>query len=567
MEDVHHRRLADRLRILSSSLGSKLFLSLFGVILVAFAVYGLYTVRSTSRQSQETVVLFAQRFGDLIKHSTHYGMLLNRKEDVHQIIRTIAREPGVVGVRIYDKQGVIMFSADSGEIHNRVDLQAEACVSCHANSTPLEAVPVSSRVRVFDQPGTGRVLGLINPIENAPECSNAACHAHPADQTVLGVLDIQMSMTQADALLAATTKASVIAGVLLALLAGLFSAVFILRLVRRPVRQLIAGAEQVAGGALDTQISIEGRDEIGQLASAFNQMTEDLRKARTELTEWSDRLETRLHQKTEELSRTQRQVVQMEKMASLGKLAATVAHELNNPLAGILNYTKLVDRTMRESQEPIAEQKELDRYLRLILKEASRSGMIVKNLLTFARHSGAKFTLHRLNPIIDRSIMLVKHHTEIAEIKLDVEFLEGNDQLTCDADQLEQALVALLVNAVEATSAGGTVRFAAEGAGDGILLTVTDTGVGIPDTALPHIFEPFFSSKEDAEGAGLGLSVVFGIVQRHGGTIAVQSEVHKGTTFEIRLPRQPRLDDGHEHANVTAAKSPDEDRGHTGYRG
>lgn len=550
MQDPRHSNPTDRFLTLTSSLSSKLFLWLFGVILAAFAVYGVFTVRTTSRQSQETIVECAQRFSNLIKRSTHYDMLLNRKEDVHRIIRTIAREPGVVGVRIYDKQGVIIFSADSGEIGERVDLRAEACVSCHSQTTPLEAVPETSRVRVFDRPDIGRALGLINPIENAPECFNAACHAHPPDQTVLGVLDVRMSMTEADSRLAATRRANVIAGVLVALVAGLFSAVFILRLVRRPVHQLIAGAERVASGALDTKITVGGQNEIGQLASTFNRMTQDLREARKELTEWSDRLETSLEQKTQELSRTQRQVVHMEKMASLGKLAATVAHELNNPLAGILNYAKLVDRTMRESRAPIAEQEELDRYLSLILKEAGRSGLIVKNLLTFARHSGAEFALQHLNPIIDRSVMLVKHHTEMADIHLEVGFLDGNDQLICDADQIEQALVALLMNALEATSAGGTVRLEAEPARDAIQLTVSDTGVGIPDSALPHIFEPFFSSKEDAEGAGLGLSVVFGIVQRHGGDITVDSEVNAGTIFSIRLPRQPRRDPGHEDSSA-----------------
>jgi two-component system NtrC family sensor kinase len=276
-------------------------------------------------------------------------------------------------------------------------------------------------------------------------------------------------------------------------------------------------------------------------------------------------LETSLEQKTQELSRTQRQVVHMEKMASLGKLAATVAHELNNPLAGILNYAKLVDRTMRESQAPIAEREELDRYLALILKEAGRSGLIVRNLLAFARHSGAEFALQHLNPIIDRSVMLVKHHTEMADIKLEVGFLKDNDQLICDADQLEQALVALMMNALEATSAGGTVRLVAEAAGDVIQLTVSDTGVGIPDSALPHIFEPFFSSKEDAEGAGLGLSVVFGIVQRHQGEITVQSEVNAGTTVSIRLPRQPSRNVSQEDSSTPAARAPGGGRGNTGY--
>lgn len=521
-----------------SSLSLRLSLLLFAVIIAAFAVHAYVNVRATSRQGQETAYRCAQRFIDLIKRSTHYGMLLNRKADVDNIIRTVAQAEGVQGVRVYDKQGTIIFSADSTEIGSSVDLQAEACVSCHAGTRPLQSVPVAGRTRVFQHPEVGRVLGLIDPIENAPECYNAACHAHPPEQSVLGVLDVRMSLADVDRRIDAATQEVVIAAIVMALLAGISAAAFIVRVVRKPVKRVIEGAEKVAAGDLDTEIEVESSNEIGQLASAFNDMTRDLREARRELTQWSDRLEIKLKEKTDELSLTQRQVAHMDKMASLGKLAATVAHELNNPLAGILNYAKLVDRTVQETGDALPNRDELTRYLGLIQKEADRSGVIVRNLLTFARPSNIEHALHSLNSILERCVMLVNHHIQISDVELDVSYLEGDDKLVCDAYQLEQAIVALLVNGLEAMPDGGTLRISAEPLGNSIEMTISDTGVGIPEDVLPHIFEPFYSSKDRPEMSGMGLAVVYGIIHHHGGQIAVDSHVGRGTDFRIVLPRK-----------------------------
>jgi two-component system NtrC family sensor kinase len=305
--------------------------------------------------------------------------------------------------------------------------------------------------------------------------------------------------------------------------------------------RLIGGAKRIAAGEYGTQIPVAGHNEVTVLAGTFNAMSLELRRAHDELTGWSARLEQRLQEKTAELGSTQRQVAHMDKMASLGRLAATVAHELNNPLAGILTSARLVERTIQEGGENVPQRGELTRCLGLIQKEAARSGAIVKNLLTFARRSGVSLTANPLNPVLERSVLLVSHHAQMAGVRLELLLLEGDDVLVCDPDQLEQAVVALLVNAIEATQGGGKITLAARAQGETLLLSVTDTGSGIPETLLPHIFEPFFTSKEGGtEGSvGLGLAVVYGIVQRHGGRIEVDSAVGQGTTFRITLPRRP----------------------------
>jgi two-component system NtrC family sensor kinase len=525
------------LRAVLDSLTLRLFLLTFGMIIAVFGAYAVINIRTTSHHWEESVYVNAQRFCELIQDSTRHGMLKNQKEDVHHVIRSIASEQGVVGVRIYDKQGRIIFSARDEEIGAGVDLQAEACVSCHTGAVPLQDVPEEGRFRIFSGPnGGGRVLGVISPIANAPDCSTAACHAHPAENSVLGVLDVQMSLAEPDRQLAALKRQALIGAVVAALAAGILSATLLMRLVRRPMRNLISGTERIAAGDLSGEIEVPG-SELRRLALAFNAMTRDLRRARREVTAWSDLLEMRLQEKTEELSRTQRQIAHMDKMASLGKLAATVAHELNNPLAGILNYAKLVERSLRESDLPAEERADLERSLGLIHKEAARCGNIVRNLLTFARPTGATLGPHALGPILDRALMLIAHHLQMADIHLEVRRLAEDDRLVCDADQIHQALVALLVNAVEAMRGGGTLHVTTEGDADTIRVTIRDTGSGISDDALPHIFEPFFSSKDGAEGAGLGLAVVYGIVQRHAGRIAVESELKRGTTFRLTFPR------------------------------
>lgn len=524
--------------ILLNSLSTRLFILMFVLIAAAFTTYTIISIRTMSQDSQHIVKVYAERFRDMIQRSTHYSMLLNRKEDVYQIIYNIAQLAGVEDVRIYDKQGVIIYSADAGDIGTSVDLDAEACITCHETGTPLQAVPVDSRTRIFDGPSGYRVMGLIDPIKNAPECYNAACHAHSANQSILGVLDVTMSLELMDQRMAVARRRAVIGALVTAMMAGLLAVAFIDRMVRKPVHELIRGAQVVASGNLDTEIEVKSQDELGQLATAFNQMTGDLRDAQHELTEWSNILESKLREKTDELSRTQQQIAHMDKMASLGKLAATVAHELNNPLAGILNYAKLVDRTIQESETDLPEKEELYRHLRLIQKEASRSGEIVRNLLIFARPAGVELALHSLNQILDRSVMLVRHHIEMSGIKLEMTVLLDDDQLVCDADQMEQAIVALLVNAVEAMPNGGTLKIIIDDIDGSINISIADSGVGIQEEALSSIFEPFFTSKEKTDGAGLGLAVVYGIIQRHQAHIEVESTVGVGTMFRIKLPRR-----------------------------
>lgn len=541
---------AARLRELFHSLGVRLLVPLLLIGVAVLAAYAWISFHSTRNHIVELVTSQAGRSSELIRRSTHDGMLLNRKEEVQRTFEGIAGGAEVAAVRIYDKQGKIFLSGRPEEIGTRpYDLAAEPCRACHdaeGRRSPKDLGITPSPSRILRGEGTLRHLSVI---ENEPGCTGAACHAHDPSQRVLGVLEVEMSLATVGEALRTTRWQLLGAAAALMVIIAVVSSVSIHQGVLQPVARLRRGTLSIAGGDLDTRIDVSGRHELAQLARTFNRMAQDLAAARTEADEWSRKLEEKVLEKTEDLRRTQRQVLHMERMASLGKLSATVAHELNNPLSGILMYARLVAREL--GSQPLEEdaREELQRYLDLIQHEIRRCGTIVKNLLLFARRGGAEMAPVDLDEVVDRALQLVRHHLEMHDVRLIHEPLDGTaDQprIVADAAQLEQALVALFVNAVEAMSGphedGGelTVRQRAE---DGqVVIEVRDTGVGIPPEALPHIFEPFFSTKDEESGVGLGLAVVYGIVERHGGTIDVESEPGKGTTFRLRIPRRPKLE-------------------------
>ncbi len=508
------------------------------VLLVLFGFYSYFAIQFHTEQLLSSRLESANGMSDVIKKSTHYGMLLNRKEDVYQIITTIGKEPGVEGIRIYNKRGEIMFSTEKQEEHTVVDMHAEACYICHDQAKPFESLPTSNRSRIYTSPRGYRVFGLIDPIHNETSCSDADCHAHPADKTVLGVLDVRMSLEQVDRGIAQARQTMISYAVGSIAVVAFISIIFLSTTVTKPVRKLMLGVKQISSGNLDHQILIRSRDELGKLAQAFNEMTMSLQHEKEENRRWAATLQERIREKTDELTSIHAQILQIEKMASLGKLSATVAHELNNPLEAILTYAKLIARRIRKIESPTAIDRQALEDIEIIARETDRCGNIVKNLLLFSRKQVGEFNVAQVKEIVERATQLVQHHLTISNVNLQTGFQSGTIMLVCDENQIQQALVALLVNAVESMPEGGTIHLDVAQAGpDGeVTITVSDTGAGILPEDIPHIFEPFFSTKKEVKGVGLGLSVVYGIVERHGGKIAVTSTPGKGTTFTLTFP-------------------------------
>ena len=521
------------LRSLAFRMGVALCLGA-AVILLGAGAWNLHLQRA---HLTRLVGLSAERVADTIRGSTRDGMLRNDAEQVHRMIAGIGEQPGIARIRIFNKEGTIRTSTDADEVGRQVDKSAEQCYACHQRGRPLDRLDRKDRVRIFRAASGQTILGIIAPIHNEAVCT-ASCHAHPASQRVLGVLDVQLSMVAVDEALKASEGQmlgglAATVGAMLALVGGL-----VWVLVVKPVHGLRLAMSRVSQGDLTTRVPVTSSDEIGAMAASWNVMTEELGRSRAELEEWNRTLEQRVEEKTAELRHTHDRMLLAQKMASLGKLAAMVAHEINNPLAGVRTYVRLLRRQMEAGAPP---REEAGRVLEIVDAEVGRCGDIVQNLLTFSRAGSAHFAEADLAPLLARCELLLRHQAQISGVTLRLETEPDLPRVACDAAQIQQMVLALAINALEAMPTGGAAAFAARREGDaGVVVEVSDTGPGIPEENHERIFEPFFTTKEAGKGVGLGLAVVYGIVNRHHGRIEVRSKAGQGTTFSVFLPlRQP----------------------------
>jgi two-component system NtrC family sensor kinase len=357
--------------------------------------------------------------------------------------------------------------------------------------------------------------------------------AHPASQRILGVIDANLSLAGVDTHLARTQWQAIGFAAIAILLICAVSVTFIWAVVYKPIRRLIAGTHRVADGDLDYRLELGSTDELGDLAASFNKMT-------AELADVHRTLELRVEKKTRELARAHTSLVRSEKMASLGKLAATVAHEVNNPLFGILTYSRLCLRELEKNGFDSQTAAKMRERLNLIERESRRCGDIIRNLLTFARQAPQVREANDLNELIERALALVRHRCEMQSIELETKLASDVPRINCDAGQIQQVALVLFVNAAEAMGNGGRLAIATEwdGEADHAIVRVSDTGSGIPAEVLPQIFDPFFTTKDDKLRTGLGLAVAKSIVEQHAGTITATSTPGAGTEFVITLPRE-----------------------------
>jgi two-component system NtrC family sensor kinase len=506
-----------------------------------WALFGVLNLRLHRRQSEQTMLQDAERISEIIQRSTRHQMLRNDRPALAEVITDIGSQPGIRLVRVFNKEGRISYSSTASEVETMVDKRAEQCYACHAQSAPLQKLNRPDRARIFTDPQGGRVLGIIRPVENQPDCWSAPCHAHPREKRILGVIDTQLSLATVDQQVAAQGRQLLGFTALAAALVSAVTLLFVWLGVRRPIRELIAGTRRVSSGDLDFRIPVRSHDELGALASSFNKMTHDLSSANAEVLTWAHTLEDRVRHKSQELERAYSSLVASEKMASLGKLAATVAHEINNPLFGMLTYARLTLKRLAETEIDPAQKEEMMENLRVIERESRRCGDIIKNLLTYVRQAPPKPQRADLNQIVERAISLVRHKLDLQGIECEESLAPDLAPVWCDPGQIQQVAVVLLMNATEAMAHGGQMLVSTSVApGGGVRLVVADNGGGIPEDVLPHIFEPFFSTKEEQQRTGLGLAVAHSIVEQHAGTITVRSTPGQGAEFTVTLPGEPK---------------------------
>jgi two-component system NtrC family sensor kinase len=613
-------------------IGFRLIFVVAFTTLIIIGVFAYFNVKSQSSSLISEVERHANQLGETVVSSTRFDMMLNQRDRIQQTINSIGTQPQIRDVRIINKFGEIIYSSDSTNINKMVDKREESCYACHAEDKPLEQISITERTRIFRiHPDSNRVIGIITPIYNEKSCWQSDCHAHPKDQKVLGVLDVSISLAEVDNAILSSEWKIVGFSVIAILALGLLIAFFIRRWVSRPVNDLLNGTLQVSQGNLNYTIKEMGDDEIGKLGTSFNNMTKKLAEARMQL-------------------------FQSDKMASLGRLAAGVAHEINNPLTGVLTYSSFLLKRTKDNPE-------FQEDLKVIVRETIRSREIVKSLLDFSRQSVPKKSTAHINEIVDNAIGVIDSQLSLNKVKIIKQTESNLPSFTVDANQIQQVIINLLVNASDAIGKDGGIisiltkqislapigiaqikkatcpkrhslidnDFRIDGlpslkakvisgskegiihldpvygkhrnhfdlgfkiekdakyvcpecnnsiveqdklcpicgspvlsfeiSGQGIYevcaseksnwerwdyvdslglkeyieIRITDTGSGISKDDLAKIFEPFFSTKGQ-KGTGLGLAVIWGIIDNHNGTINVDSELGKGTTFTIRLP-------------------------------
>jgi two-component system NtrC family sensor kinase len=524
-----------------SSLSARLFFVLLPAVLLILLGNYLMAEWVRTRVVETEVLAGAEQASAFLEGSLLTEMAENNRQHIHDAVSRLGENPDVVGVRIFNKRGQIAFSSDTSEIGSQVDMSAQACFACHETELPVSIPEPADMFRIHRHRDGYRVLRLITPIRSRPGCSDD-CHVHGPTETVLGVLDVQMSMAETDAAMLSAERFSLGISLLISLLLGGAIAWIVHRAVHRPTRELMRGTEALAAGDLRHRLDIDREDELGRLADSFNRMAASLKQANDELRNWSDTLAERVRDRTHELAVIHKQMVQVEKTSSLGKMAATVAHELNNPLSGILTCSRLVARKVERGMPAGDDRDSTLENLELIRSESIRCGNIVRDLLSYARGGTHEFTPAHLHALVEHASSLMNHHLQLGSVQLQTRLSLSDDQIVCDGEQIVQTLLALMINAVEAMPEGGELTISTcEDPGDKrfVLLKVADTGTGIPAEIRDRIFDPFFSTKNETKGVGLGLAVVFGIVRRHGGTVSVESPPEEGAVFTLRLPRRP----------------------------
>ncbi len=483
--------------------------------------------------------------GSIVEGALYHSMLANDKSSLRNTLDIINTLPGIDEVNMYDSDENLVYSSfaeDKNKKHSDPN-----CISCHANIKTMfsekeksyRIINVNSDCEMNQNDNGSRHLLIKSPILNEKSCSSSSCHAHKEADRLLGSLVIKIPLEAQDKAIQKSSTEFLVLAILATLLLVSFLLFFTRKKIKEPLNALIDVSIAVANGDKSTRIELKPNqlDDMRMVSQAFNAMLDNLHTATTELENWSQQLEYKVQKKSEELGAARDELMHVERLASLGKLSSSVAHEINNPLSGILIYTKLLHKQVSNPELYTSKRDSMLKHLKFIETETKRCGDIVKGLLDFSRKDQNDFEPKHLQGILQETYDLMSHPIKIKNIKFSTDFTAQSDLVYCNPNQIKQACIALLVNASEALSENGEIVIKTKNTDeDSVTFEIKDNGLGIAAEDIPHIFEPFFSTKQNASGIGLGLSIVHGIVQTHKGKIQVKSEVGNGTILSVTLP-------------------------------
>ncbi len=479
------------------SLRLKSILGIGTILVLVILVYAIIASSTQANYLQDMAVHEANLIAAVADRALANAMEEGEREVVRAILRRIGEHAQVAGIRIVDPRGVVLQSNQSEEV---------------GRSLPTAEWPTAGAPPQPLWDYRERRVSVFRPILNGPSCGR--CHAQ--DRATLGFLSVRVSFPMLESEMTRQWTTMILSGVAGLIAAGGLIWLFFTLVVGRRIDALAQAMSRVEAGDLAARAADDDRDELGRLGESFNAMVAHLADARRQL---EDR-------HAEEIRRA-------ENLASLGKMAAGIAHEINNPIAGMQNCVRTLLKGARDEGQRV-------QYLRMLQEGLGRIGRIVGQLLNFAREARPRPARTEIPPLLRRCLALLEHELMTRRITCDLKVDGGLPVPLADPHQLEQVFLNVLMNAVEAMPEGGTLTISAgvrqrEGS-PFVEVRVADTGVGIPPEHLPRIFDPFFTTKEVGRGTGLGLSVSYGIVRSHGGFIDVESAVGKGTAVAVALP-------------------------------
>jgi len=531
-------RLTDFVR---KSLGNRIMATIIVSITLVMSVeilLDLYFGKKDTIQLMETLSmdLAASTYSGI-----KYPMSVGDSAAVEKVLTDIREKMEGIEVFICDSNQLITWSTHRDKIYTNI-------TNTITDNEPIKALRLllqsgEAPKESFEAEIDGkRHIIIIEPILNEKDCF----HCHGSSRKIIGGMIVKTDVERALLTVTAAKNRTVITTILALLAIIVISYAMIEKFISRRVQRLADGVKKVAAGDLDFEIQARSADEIGELARSFNTMTSELKEARDEITNWTLTLEDLVEERTNQLKRAQENAIQAEKMASMGRLAAIVAHEINNPLAGIRTYAKLMLK--RSNELFTGDAAKYAQYLETIESESARCGDIVRGLLQFSRPTKPKISQHDLNTLVQETLRLVQHQIDLLNIEVKLDLDSESPQANCDDQKIKQALVALLLNSCDAVQSDtGFIAISTHilEEKNKVGIVIQDNGIGMDEETRSHMFEPFFTTKtvspdkEFSLNTGLGVSVVYEIIKSHNGDIDVESELGKGTTITICLPQEP----------------------------
>ncbi len=532
--------------MLRKSLALKLIFVITVVLILTIGIFAFININLQKRHLVEGMQQNAIQLSQTIEKSITYDMLTARSDYVQRTIEDIGKQEGIENVRIFDKVGKIIVADSIDEVGNFIDKKAEACYICHSEKEPLKRLSNQDRTRIFKSEGGKRVLGIINPIYNQPDCYNNACHFHPKEQNVLGVMDILISLTDLDEQIGIGRRQILIYFICSFLFISLSTSLVVFIFVNTPIHKLIEGTKKVADGDLDYRIGSHHSDEIGDLGKSFDEMTAKLKKSREEIEQWNERLRNEIKKATEKLENTNEELnIANKKLQALDEMKSDFMRRIEHGSRSHLSVVKsCLSLVLGEHYSELNDQQ------RDLIEMAERRSSTMLELLddflllSYRRSAIGAYNMEHVHlaGLIENIVSDIQPQAKKKNVEIDIQIPPDFPRVWADLAGLNEIFSNLLNNAVKYTGENGAICLSAKQRGDFFEISVADTGIGIASEDYSKIFDEFYRSPNaksyKIEGTGLGLAIVKEIVEGHDGCIEVQSELGKGCTFTISLPKK-----------------------------